>query len=249
MAPPLDAMVLALGRLCGVAGTAGADASEGALRLPKSKKLVSTPFLSRKALRSTNCDLIVSLSTLVCCAMVAPPRKRMPDSMPASTRPTTVSRSECGSLTTRPSILAIAVRATPSSTPAKIRNRVAAKYQVNSKQRREQHDADAADRYRPRQIVAGQKTIVSRTCHVDSFPQNIPGASLSRKFAPGSSGEARAGLTLACPVCQAVQATKAFPAKWTPVRVKKTRQSRIGAPFQFHRNGKGSSDGASARMR
>ena len=37
----------------------------------------------------------------------------------------------------------------------------------------EQHDADAADRDRPRQIVAGLKPIVSRICHVDSFPQNI----------------------------------------------------------------------------
>ena len=37
----------------------------------------------------------------------------------------------------------------------------------------EQHDADAADRYRPRQIVASLKPIVSRCCHVDSFSQNI----------------------------------------------------------------------------
>jgi hypothetical protein len=41
------------------------------------------------------------------------------------------------------------------------------------KQGREQHDADAADRYRPCQIVAGLKAIVSGTCHVDSLLQNI----------------------------------------------------------------------------
>ena len=197
----------ALGRLCG--GRRGRRRrgirERRRSRLPKSKKLVSMPFLSRKALTLTSCDLIVSLNTVVCCAMVAPPRKTMPDSMPASTRQTMVSRSECGSLTTRPSILVMALRATPSSTPAKIRNSVAANAQVNSKQGGEQHDADAADRYRPRQIVAGLKAIVSRTCHVDSFSQNIARASLSRKRRPGSSGEQRAGLTLARRMCQAVQ--------------------------------------------
>jgi hypothetical protein len=37
------------------------------------------------------------------------------------------------------------------------------------KQGSKQHDADAADPYRPRQIAAGLKAIVSRTGHVDSF--------------------------------------------------------------------------------
>jgi hypothetical protein len=33
-----------------------------------------------------------------------------------------------------------------------------------------------------------------------------------------------------------------FPAKWMPVRVKKTRQNKeIEPPFRFNRNGKGSS--------
>ena len=54
------------------------------------------------------------------------------DNIPASARQTMVSRSECGSLTTRPSISVMAVSATPSSTPAKIRNRVAANVQANS---------------------------------------------------------------------------------------------------------------------
>jgi hypothetical protein len=31
-----------------------------------------------------------------------------------------------------------------------------------------------------------------------------------------------------------------FQAKWIPVRVKKTRQTKTRAPFPFHRNGKGS---------
>ena len=69
----------------------------------------------------------------------------------------------------------------------------------------EQHDADAADRYRPRQIVAGLKAIVSRTCHVDSFSQDILRRQSFAKIGPGSSRSVRAGLTLPHPVCQAVR--------------------------------------------
>ncbi len=113
---------------------AGAEESAGVVvRFPKSKRPVSIPFFSRNALTLTSCDLIVLVNTVVCCAMVAPPRKTTPDSMPASTRQTTASRSECGSLTTRPSRLLMALSATPSSMPAKIRNRVVAKCQANSK--------------------------------------------------------------------------------------------------------------------
>ena len=90
------------------------------------------PFLSRKALTLTSCDLMVLLRTVACCAMVAPPRNTTPDSIPASARQTSVSRSECGSLTIRPSRLVMVLSATPSNMPAKIRNSVAAKYQVNS---------------------------------------------------------------------------------------------------------------------
>ena len=89
------------GQVCGVGARrrAGAASSEaGADRLPKSKKLVSMPFCSRKALTLTSCDLMVLLSTVACWAMVAPPRKTMPDSMPASARQTIASRSGCGSL-------------------------------------------------------------------------------------------------------------------------------------------------------
>src|SRR5438105_14993892 len=75
---------------------------------------------------------MVSLSTAACCAMVAPPKNTTPESSPASIRQTIVSRSECGSLTIRPSITVMALSATPSSIPAKIRKSVAAKYQVNS---------------------------------------------------------------------------------------------------------------------
>jgi hypothetical protein len=67
----------------------------------------------------------------------------------------------------------------------------------------EQHDADAADRYRPRQIVAGLKAIVSRTCHVDSFSQNIA-PPVIRQNRAGIKRAERAGLTLPHPVCQAV---------------------------------------------
>ena len=99
--------------------------------------------------------------------------RRCPTTCPPAPGRRWSSRSACGSRTTRPSRLLMALSATPSSTPAKIRNSVAANYQVNSEQGGEQHDADAADRYRPRQIVAGLKAIVSRTCHVDSFSQNV----------------------------------------------------------------------------
>ena len=53
----------------------------------------------------------------------------------------------------------------------------------------EQHDADAADRYRPRQIVAGLKAIVSRTCHVDSFSQDILRRQSFAKIAAGIKRE------------------------------------------------------------
>ena len=52
--------------------------------------------------------------------------------MPATSRQTTVSRSEWGSLTTRPSRLLMALSATPSSMPENIRNSVAAKFQANA---------------------------------------------------------------------------------------------------------------------
>ena len=133
MAPPLAAIVPALGSAWGVGGAAaGAASSDGDDTVPKSKKLVSTPFLSRKPLTLTSCVLSVLLSAVVCWAIVVPPRKMMPDSMPATTRHTTVSRSEWGSRTTRPSKLLMALRATPSRMPENIRNSVAAKCQVNA---------------------------------------------------------------------------------------------------------------------
>ena len=132
MAPPLAAIVPALGSEWGVALGAGAASSDGDDRVPKSKKLVSMPFRSRKPLTLTSCDLSVLLNAVVCWAIVVPPRKTMPDSMPATTRQTTVSRSACGSRTTRPSRLLMALRATPSRTPENIRNRVAANCQVNA---------------------------------------------------------------------------------------------------------------------
>ena len=42
---------------------------------------------------------------------------------------------------------------------------------------------------------------------------------------------------------EAGQPLKRFQAQWIPVRVKKTRQTRIRAPLRFHRSGKGSSCG------
>ena len=75
---------------------------------------------------------MVLLSTVACCAIVVPPRNTTPDNIPARTRQTMVSRSACGSRTTRPSRSVMALRATPSNMPAKIRKMVAAKCQVNS---------------------------------------------------------------------------------------------------------------------
>ena len=202
MAPPLEAMVLALGRLCVGAAWPAPDGIRRAsqLRLPKSKKLVSTPFLSRNALTLTSCDLIVLLNTVVCCAMVAPPRKTMPDSMPASTRQTMVSRSECGSLTTRPSMLVIAVSATPSSMPAKIRNRVAAKVQVNSNSAANSTTpmpptdiAHARSLRARRRSSAGPVTLIPsrRIFRRQSFAKTRPGSSGAagtRRFDAGVSG-------------------------------------------------------------
>ena len=59
----------------------------------------------------------------------------------------------------------MAFRATPSSMPAKIRKIVAAKCQANSNKRDEEDHADAADRYRPCEVVAGLKALLGRTCH------------------------------------------------------------------------------------
>src|SRR5438034_11794896 len=102
IAPPLEASAPGLGRLCvGVAvpADAAAEDAELALGLPRSKKLVSMPLLSRKALTLTSCDLMVLLRTVVCCAMVEPPRKTTPDNNTASVTQTTASRSGCGSKT------------------------------------------------------------------------------------------------------------------------------------------------------
>ena len=90
------------------------------------------PFLSRKALTLTSCDLIVLLSAVACWAMVVPPRKTTPDSRTVSARQTMTSRRGCGSFTSWPSWLLMAVSATPSNIPAKIMNSVVAKLQVNS---------------------------------------------------------------------------------------------------------------------
>ena len=70
--------------------------------------------------------------------------------------------------------------ATPSSMPAKIRNRVAANGQANNSSA-EQDDADAADGDRPGQVVAGLKTLFSGIfmlvpsfCFPALFRENAP---------------------------------------------------------------------------
>src|SRR6195952_1192903 len=90
------------------------------------------PCRPRKSLTLPSCDLMVSLSAVACCAMVAPPRKIAPESSPASTRQTMVSRSACDRSITRPNRVVTALSATPSRIPAKIRNSVAEKAHVNT---------------------------------------------------------------------------------------------------------------------
>ena len=135
MALPLEASASAPGilRVAAAPGAFGVDEEDAAApALPNSNQLASIPCCSRKPLTFTNCDLMVSLNTLACWAMVEPPRNTTPDNKPASTRQTMVSRRACGSLTTRPSKLVIALRATPSRMPAKIRNSVVAKTHANN---------------------------------------------------------------------------------------------------------------------
>ena len=145
---------------------------------------------------------MVSLSAVACCAMVAPPRKTTPDNRLASTRQTMVSRSACGSLTWRPSISVKALSATPSSMPAKIRNSVAAKDQVNSNR------VAKPTTPMPPTDIAHARSLRFRTRSAETFTL-IP----SRRFPPalfrqtrhGSSSGRSAGLTLAPLPWQAVR--------------------------------------------
>ena len=63
-------------------------------------------------------------------------------------------------------------------------------------QRGEQHDADAADRDRPGQIVAGLQPIVSRNCHVDSSLLRSCAHSFAKRGPGSSRDDGRAGLTI-----------------------------------------------------
>ena len=61
----------------------------------------------------------------------------------------------------------------------------------------------------------------------------------------GRSLSSRCGGSIRCQCCPAYagafrRSPKRFQAKWTPVRVKKTRQKETRAPFRFNRNGNGS---------
>src|SRR6266849_1530605 len=132
--------------------------------------------------------------------MVAPPRKTTLDSMPASARQTIVSRSECGSATMRPSPLVVALSAAPSSTPAKIRNRVAAKYQVNSNR-----VAKATTPMPPTDIAHARSLRAERRSPADIatlIPSHI--GSNEHSFAKRARDQAErpAGLSPAPPLCQ-----------------------------------------------
>src|SRR5437899_6950515 len=79
IAPPLEASAPAPGNwLCEAGLGAGVEAAslveEAGGALPRSKKLVSMPWFSRKDRTVVICDLMVLLSTEAWSAMVAPPR-------------------------------------------------------------------------------------------------------------------------------------------------------------------------------
>ncbi len=92
IAPVLDAMVPALGRLG--RGSAGDCAGKDALALVAvSRKLVSMPRRSRNSFTVPSCERIWLFSTLACCAMVAPPSTSTPEITAVSSTQTRVRRS------------------------------------------------------------------------------------------------------------------------------------------------------------
>ena len=106
---------------------------------------------------------------------------------------------------------------------------------------------------RARQPVAGHRQPLARQPQCDPDHHRAP--ALDR--APGRShhraGRRQGGADRklcgaqqhagdVCFVRAATTALERFQAKWMPVRVKKTRQTKDRAPFRSHRNGKGSSE-------
>ena len=188
IAPPLEAMRAGAGKIMGRRGLGAAGAAiirRRGDRLPKSKKLVSMPFCSRKALTLTSCDLM----------RVAQHRRLLGDGGAAEEDDARQHAREHQADDRQPQRMR-----QPDDAPEQVAHGVEGDAEQhagkNQKQGRgempgeqqqggEQHDADAADRYRPRQIVAGLKAIVSRTCHVDSFSQTLLAPPLFRQNAAG----------------------------------------------------------------
>jgi hypothetical protein len=79
------------------------------------------------------------------------------------------SRSGCARRTRRPSRPVKAFNATPNSTPAKNQQDRRGEVPRKQQQRDEEDHADAADRDRPREIIAGLKALLGRIWHVVSF--------------------------------------------------------------------------------
>ena len=121
----------------------------------------------------TSCDLSVLLSTVVCWAIVVAAEeddarqharhRQAHDGQPQRMR----------EADDTPEQVAHGVERHAEQHAGKNQKQRRGEIPGEQQQRDKQDDADAADRYRPRQIVAGLKAIVSRTCHVDSFSQNI----------------------------------------------------------------------------
>ncbi len=200
MAPPLAAIAPALGSVWGVgAAVAGAASSDGEDRLPKSKKPVSMPFRSRKSLDvdELRFERVAQRRRLLGdrgAAEKDDARQHARDRQADHRKPQRMRQPHHA-----PEQVAHGVEGDAEQDAGKYQEQRRGKLPCEREQGGEQHDADAADRYRPRQIVASLKAIVSRTCHVDSlsrmiarpvFGQNAPGIKRvhTRRFDAAASG-------------------------------------------------------------
>ncbi len=140
---------------CGAgAGCIGADEA-AEVALPRSKKLVSMPWLSRKVLtlRDLRLDGLAEQPRPARRWWRRRDRQRPPAPRPARRR-RSPSRTGCGRCTRRPSALVSALRRDAQQHAGEDQQQGGGKIPGEDQQRREQHDADAADRDGPGQIVA-----------------------------------------------------------------------------------------------
>ena len=167
IAPPPDAISPALGRLrcCAVAGGSVVE-----LGLPRSRKLVSTPWLSRKLLTLMICDLMVLLSSADCRAMVLPPSTTTPANIPESSRQTSTSRKPCADLDDAAEQVGDRTEEHAEQDAGENQEQRRGKIPGEPQQRRKGDRTDAADRDRPGQIVARLNARLIGSCHAASSP-------------------------------------------------------------------------------